>query len=51
VKKRIESEPLLSMVEMLTDDSERNGLLVAFADIRAGRVRALAEIEADLEKD
>jgi len=37
------------MVEMLTDDTERNGVLAAFEDIRAGRVRTLAEIEADLE--
>ena len=51
MKKRIESESLLSMVELLTNDAERNGLLAAFADIRAGRVRILAEIEADLEKE
>jgi hypothetical protein len=46
---RIEFNSLLSMVEMLTDDTERNGVLAAFEDIRAGRVRTLAEIEADLE--
>jgi len=51
MKKRNESESLLSMVELLTDDSERNGLLVALEDIRAGRVRSLAEIEADLERE
>jgi len=39
------------MVEMLSDDNERNGLLAAFEDIRAGRVRTLAEIEADLERE
>ena len=50
MKKRIESESLLSMVELLTNGTERNGLLAALEDIRAGRVRILAEIEADLEK-
>jgi hypothetical protein len=48
---RTEFNSLLSMVEMLTNDTERNGLLTAFEDIRAGRVRTLAEIEADLEKE
>jgi lipid A disaccharide synthetase len=48
---RAEFNSLLSMVEMLTNDSERNGLLAAFEDIRTGRVRTLAEIEADLEKE
>jgi hypothetical protein len=50
MKKRNESESLLSMVEMLANDTERNGLLAALEDIRAGLVRTLAEIEADLEK-
>jgi len=36
---------------MLTSDKERNGLLEAFEDIRAGRIRTLAEIEKDLEKE
>jgi hypothetical protein len=48
---RAEFNSLLSMVEMLSDDNERNGLLAAFEDIRAGRVRTLAEIEADLERE
>jgi hypothetical protein len=48
---RAEVNSLLSMVEMLTNDTERNGVLAAFEDIRAGRVRSLAEIEADLEKE
>jgi lipid A disaccharide synthetase len=48
---RAEFNSLLSMVEMLTNDTERNGVLGAFEDIRAGRVRTLAEIEADLEKE
>lgn len=38
------------MIELLNNESERNGLLAAFEDLRAGRVRSLAEIEADLEK-
>jgi hypothetical protein len=50
-EKQVESESLLSMVELLTNDTERNGLLAALEDIRAGRVRILAEIEAGLEKE
>ena len=48
---QIESESLLSMVEMLTNDPERNGVLAAFEDIRTARVRTLAQIEADLGKE
>jgi len=48
---RAEMNSLLSMIEMLRNDTERNGLLAAFEDIRAGRVRTLADIEADLEKE
>jgi hypothetical protein len=48
---REERNSLLSMIEMLTNDTERNGLTAAFEDLRAGRVRSLAEIEADLEKE
>jgi lipid A disaccharide synthetase len=48
---RTEFNSLLSMIEMLTNETERNGMLAAFEDIRAGRVRTLAEIEADLEKE
>ncbi len=47
---REEFHALLSMIEALADDNERNGILAAFEDIRAGRVRSLAEIESDLEK-
>ena len=47
---RAEMNSLLSMIEMLTSDHERKGLLEAFDDIRAGRIRTLAEIEVDLEK-
>jgi len=36
-------------VELLMDETERKGLLAGFADLRAGRVRSLAEIEAELE--
>lgn len=48
---RAEMNSLLSMIEMLTSETERSGLLEAFQDIRAGRVRTLAEIEKDLEKE
>ncbi|MGB7987083.1 MAG: hypothetical protein WCF54_18105 [Terracidiphilus sp.] len=48
---RTEMNSLLSMIEMLTNEPERTGLLAAFEDIRAGRIRTLAEIEADLEKE
>jgi len=46
---RAEFNSMLSMIEMLTDDTERNGVFAAFEDIRAGRVRSLAEIDAELE--
>lgn len=32
-------------------DKERNGILAAFEDIKAGRVRSLNDIEKDLEKE
>lgn len=48
---REEFNALLSMIELLTNDNERTGLLKSFEDIRSGRVRSLAEIEADLEKE
>jgi hypothetical protein len=48
---RAQMNSLVSMIEMLTSDNERNGLLEAFEDVRAGRIRTLAEIEKDLEKE
>jgi len=48
---RQEFNAMLSMIEMLANDHERNGLLKAFEDLRAGRVRSLAEVEADLERE
>jgi len=48
---REEFHALLSTIELLANDNERNGLLKAFEDVRAGRVRSLAEIEADLKKE
>jgi hypothetical protein len=48
---REEFNALLSMIELLANDNERNGLLKAFEDIRAGRVQTLAEVEAELEKE
>jgi len=48
---RQEFNAMLSVIEMLSSDEEHKGLLAAFEDIRAGRVRSLDEIEADLEKE
>jgi hypothetical protein len=48
---REEFNALLSMIEMLTNDHERKGILASFEDMRAGRIRSLAEIEADINKD
>jgi hypothetical protein len=48
---RAEMNSLLSMIEMLTNDTERNGLIAAFEDLRTGRIRSLDEIERDLEKE
>lgn len=42
---------VLNTIEVLSDETERNGLVAAFEDIRAGRVRSLAKIEAELEKE
>jgi hypothetical protein len=48
---RDERNSLLSTIEMLKSDAERTGLLAAFEDVRTGRIRTLAEIEADMEKE
>jgi hypothetical protein len=48
---RAEVNALVSMIEMLTNDHERDGLIAAFEDIRKGHVRSLDEIEADMQKD
>jgi|SRR5271165_538657 len=48
---RDEFNALTSMVEVLTSESERNGLLAALEDVRVGRVRSLADIEVDLKKE
>lgn len=48
---REEFTALLSMVELLANEKERTGILAAFEDLSAGRVRSLKEIEADLEKE
>jgi hypothetical protein len=37
-------------VELLMDEKERKGLTAGLADIRAGRLRSLAEIESELER-
>ena len=41
----------MNMVEMLSNERERSSLLSAFEDLRAGRVRSLAEIELELERE
>jgi len=46
-----EFNSLLNMIEMLASDTEKKSLVDAFEDLRAGRVRSLAEIEAELEKE
>jgi PHD/YefM family antitoxin component YafN of YafNO toxin-antitoxin module len=46
-----EFSALISMIELLTSENERNGIVAAFEDIRNGRVRSLADIESDLEKE
>jgi hypothetical protein len=45
-----EFDSLVNTIEMLVSDTEKKSLIEAFEDLRAGRVRSLAEIEADLEK-
>lgn len=47
---REEFNAMLSVIEVLSNENEREGLLKAFEDLRAGRVRSLADIESDLEK-
>ncbi|HUB00614.1 MAG TPA: hypothetical protein VMA34_19950 [Terracidiphilus sp.] len=47
---RAEMNALLSTIELLTSEKERNGLLAAFEDLRAGRVRPLDEIEREMKK-
>src|SRR5204862_2328808 len=41
---------VISTIEVLTDDKELAGILSGLADMKAGRVQSLAEIEAELEK-
>jgi hypothetical protein len=48
---RNEMNSLLSMIEMLTNGNERDGVLASFEDIRSGRVRPLDEIEAEMTKE
>jgi hypothetical protein len=47
-KTRTEFISLLSMVEILSNDVERDAVMAGVRDIHAGRIRTLAEIEADL---
>jgi len=48
---REEFNSLLNLLELVGNETERKGLIAAFEDIRAGRIRSLDEIEADLEKE
>lgn len=48
---REEFNAMLSMIEVLANETERTGLLAAFEDLRSGRVRSLADIEADLDRE
>jgi hypothetical protein len=47
---KAEFDALMGMIEMLANEAERKSLMQAFEDLRAGRVRPLSEIEAELEK-
>ncbi len=47
---KAEFAAVANMIELLSNEVEKNGLLSAFEDLRTGRVRSLDEIEADLEK-
>lgn len=47
---REEFNALISMIELLADETERKGVIAAFEDIKNGRVRSLEEIEAGMEK-
>lgn len=42
---------LLSMIELLTDEKEKNSLTAAFEDIRNHRIRSLSDIEAEMERE
>jgi PHD/YefM family antitoxin component YafN of YafNO toxin-antitoxin module len=46
---RAEVNALLSMIEMLKSENEQNSLMAAFEDVRAGRIRSLEDVEADLK--
>ncbi|MFZ1141328.1 MAG: hypothetical protein ABR881_02170 [Candidatus Sulfotelmatobacter sp.] len=47
---RQEFDAMASMIELLASDVEKKGLMAAFEDIAAGRVRPFEEFEAELEK-
>ena len=48
---REEFHAMLNMIEMLSDPKESSGITAAFEDLRKGRVRSLAEIDAELEAE
>jgi hypothetical protein len=47
---RQEFDAMASTIELLTSDVEKKGILSAFEDVRAGRVRSFKDFEAELEK-
>lgn len=48
---REEFHAMLNMIEMLSDPKESSCIVSAFEDLRKGRVRSLAEIDAELEAE
>jgi len=48
---REEFHAMLNMIEMLSDPKESSGIVAAFEDLRKGRVRPLADIDAELEAE
>jgi hypothetical protein len=44
-----EFKAAINMIELLSDEKEHKGLLAAFEDIVAGRVRSLDEIESEMQ--
>jgi hypothetical protein len=48
---RDEFNAMLSTIECLTSQDEREGITRAFEDLRMGRVKSLAEIDAELKAE
>jgi PHD/YefM family antitoxin component YafN of YafNO toxin-antitoxin module len=41
---------VMNTLELVSDDLERKGLLAGIADLRAGRLHSMEDIEAELER-